>query len=155
MCDALIECVAHVFTHQIMEGKFELSCFAMRLLVLPIIPIVFAYLELGGNWFAYRMLERATLDMVAGVLVFSTLYAFVAALVARFLQVDMALLMVNYGFGFSIVAMLLKLEWGRLPEFTGALLQGDPRLWLLLAVALIGFVISAIFVITSQPAKQL
>jgi hypothetical protein len=134
-----------------METKIELSSLAVRLLVLPIIPILFAYLELGGNWYAYRLLERATLGTIAGTVVFSVLYSFVAALVARVFQIDMALLMVNYGFGFSIVALLLKLEWGRLPEFTGELLQGDPRLWLLMGIALLGFVTSAYFVITSRP----
>jgi hypothetical protein len=137
-----------------METKIELSSIAVRLLVLPIIPLVFAYLELGGNWYAYRLLERPSAGMIAGALVFSVLYSFVAALVARTLQVDMALLMVNYGFGFSIVALLLRLEWGRLPELTGAMLQGDPRLWLLLAIAVAGFISSAFFVVTSHSAGQ-
>jgi hypothetical protein len=136
-----------------MESKIELSSLVVRLLVLPIIPLVFAYLELGGNWYAYRLLERVTPGTLAGTILFSVLYSFVAALVARAFQIDMALLMVNYGFGFSMVALLLKLDWGRLPEFSGALLQSDPRLWLLLAIAMAGFVASAFFVISARPAQ--
>lgn len=121
-----------------------------RVLLLPLIPLVFAYLELGGNWYAYRLFERVAPATVIGVLVFSVAYSLVAAAVARFLKIDLSLLMVNYGFGFSILALLIRLEWGRLPEFTLDLLARLPALWLLLAIATAGFVVSAAFVILAK-----
>src|SRR5687768_203428 len=68
----------------------------IRVLVLPIIPIVFAYLELGGNWFAFRMIERQTVWSVTGTIFFSVVYSFVAAFVAKKFEINLALLMVNY-----------------------------------------------------------
>ncbi len=123
----------------------------IRLLILPIIPIIFAYLELGGNWFAYRMLERPAFWAVSGTLVFSTLYSIVAAFIAKKFQIDLSLLMVNYGFGFAIVSLLLKLDWGKLPEFTNEILKETPNLWVVLIIAAIGFFVSASFVINAPP----
>lgn len=121
----------------------------MRLIILPLIPILFAYLELGGNWFAYRMLDRLNLWSISGTVIFSVLYSFVAALIAKRMNIDLSLLMVNYGFGFAIVSLLLKLDWGKLPEFTNEILKNNPSLWIILSIAALGFFISANFVITS------
>jgi hypothetical protein len=123
----------------------------IRLLILPIIPIIFAYLELGGNWFAYRMLERPVFWSMSGTLIFSTLYSIVAAFIAKKFQIDLSLLMVNYGFGFAIVSLLLKLDWGKLPEFTNEILKETPNLWFVLIIAAIGFFVSASFVINAPP----
>ena len=127
----------------------DVTSVAVRILVLPVIPLIFAYLELGGNWFAYRMIERQTVWSVTGTIFFSVVYSFVAAYVAKKFRIDLALLMVNYGFGFSIVSLLLKLEWGRVPEFTSEVLQATPALGVILLIALVGFVSSAYFVVTS------
>jgi hypothetical protein len=116
---------------------------------LPLIPILFAYLELGGNWFAYRMLARPNVWSISGTVIFSVLYSFVAALIAKRMNIDLSLLMVNYGFGFAIVSLLLKLDWGKLPEFTNEMLKNNPNLWIILFIAALGFFISASFVITS------
>jgi hypothetical protein len=124
----------------------------IRLLILPIIPIIFAYLELGGNWFAYRMLERPVFWSITGTFIFSTVYSIVAAFIAKKFQIDLSLLMVNYGFGFAIVSLLLKLEWGKLPEFTSDILKETPNIWIVLIIAAIGFFVSASFVINA-PAK--
>lgn len=121
----------------------------MRLIVLPLIPILFAYLELGGNWFAYRMLDRLNLWSIGGTVIFSVLYSFVAALIAKRMNIDLSLLMVNYGFGFAIVSLLIKLDWGKLPQFTDDILKNNPNLWIILSIAALGFFISASFVITS------
>lgn len=129
----------------------ELDNVLIRVLLLPVIPLVFAYLELGGNWYAYRLFERVAPATVIGTLAFSIAYSLVAAGVARYLELDLSLLMVNYGFGFAMVALLVRLEWGRLPEFTLDLLTRLPALWLLLVIAAIGFVISAAFVVVSRP----
>lgn len=126
----------------------------IRVLLLPIIPIVFAYLELGGNWFAYRMIERQTVWSVGGTLFFSVIYSFVAALVAKRFEVDLGLLMVNYGFGFSIVSILIKLDWGQIPEFSGELLTAQPLLWIVLVIAVIGFLASAFFVVSALPSTR-
>jgi hypothetical protein len=125
--------------------------FFIRLLILPIIPIIFAYLELGGNWFAYRMLERPVFWSISGTIVLSMVYSIVAALVAKKFQLDLSLLMVNYGFGFAIVSLLLKLDWGKLPEFTNDILKENPNLWIVLIIAVIGFFVSAGFVINAPP----
>lgn len=125
------------------------STVGVRLLVLPVIPLIFAYLELGGNWFAYRMIERQTVWSVTGTIFFSVIYSFVAAYVAKQFKIDLALLMVNYGFGFSIVSLLLKLEWGRIPEFTSEVLMQTPALTSVLLIALLGFLVSAYFVVMS------
>jgi hypothetical protein len=123
-----------------------------RLLLLPIIPLVFAYLELGGNWFGYKLLQGGVSAWSAmGTIVFSVLYSLVAAWVALKLQVDLGLLMVNYGFGFSIVAIFLKLEWGKIPSFSSALLTQYPLLSIVAIVSLIGFFISGYLVVTSYP----
>jgi hypothetical protein len=116
---------------------------------LPLIPILFAYLELGGNWFAYRMLARPNVWSISGTVIFSVLYSFVAALIAKRLDIDLSLLMVNYGFGFAIVSLLLKLDWGKLPQFTNEILKNNPSLLIILFIAALGFFISASFVITS------
>jgi hypothetical protein len=118
-----------------------------RLLILPIIPILFAYLELGGNWFAYRMLERPNLWAIIGTMIFSVLYSLVVAVIAKHMNIDLSLLMVNYGFGFAIVSLLIKLDWGKLPEFTSEILKANQNLWVVLFIAALGFVISASFVI--------
>jgi hypothetical protein len=127
----------------------DVTSVTVRILVLPLIPLVFAYLELGGNWFAYRMIERQTPWSVGGTILFSVLYSFVAAYVAKHFKIDLALLMVNYGFGFSVVSLLLKLEWGQIPQFTGEILQTTPGLWWILGLAVVGFIASAYFVVTS------
>src|SRR5687767_11360952 len=121
----------------------------IRILVLPVIPILFAYLELGGNWFAFRMIERQTIWSVTGTIIFSVLYSFVAAYVAKKFAINLALLMVNYGFGFAIISVLLKLDWGKIPEFTNENLIATPSLWGVLLIALIGFLFSAYIVISS------
>lgn len=127
----------------------DINNFFTRLLILPIIPILFAYLELGGNWFAYRMLERPNLWAIIGTMIFSVLYSLVAAFIAKQMNIDLSLLMVNYGFGFAIVSLLIKLDWGKLPEFTNEILKANQNLWVVLFIAALGFVISASFVIKS------
>ena len=49
----------------------------------------------------------------------------------------------------AIVSLLLKLDWGKLPEFTNEILKNNPNLWIILFIAALGFFISASFVITS------
>lgn len=122
----------------------------IRLLILPIIPLLFAYLELGGNWFAYRLLERPNFWAIAGTVIFSVLYSLVAAIIAKQLNIDLSLLMVNYGFGFAIVSLLLKLDWGKLPEFSTEILRGNPNLWFIFLIAALGFFASASFIINSS-----
>lgn len=129
----------------------QLNDTLIRVLILPIIPILFAYLELGGNWFAFRMIERQTFWSVTGTIFFSVVYSFVAAFVAKKFAINLALLMVNYGFGFAIISVLLKLDWGKIPEFTNENLIAYPMLWGVLVIALIGFLFSAYVVITSPP----
>jgi hypothetical protein len=89
--------------------------------------------------------------MLAGMVLFGMAYALVAAGIARHLRIDLALLMVNYGFGFSIVSLLLRLEWGRLPALSFDLVKANPALWSLFVIALIGFIFSAWFVLASKP----
>ncbi|MEK7672338.1 MAG: hypothetical protein AAB373_00490 [Patescibacteria group bacterium] len=121
-----------------------------KILLIPFIPIVFAYLELGGNWFGLRLLQGgAGLWSVFGTIIFSVLYSIVAAFVAINLKVDIGLLMVNYGFGFSIVSIFLTLNWGKLPSFSPELIKSNPFLWAIFAVAIIGFLMSAYLVITA------
>ena len=125
-----------------------------RLVLLPFIPLLFAYLELGGNWFGYRLLQGGiTMWSVTGTVVFSVLYSLVAAFIAVKMQMDLGLLMVNYGFGFSIVSIFLKLEWGKIPSFSTNLLSLHPLLAIIALVSLIGFVMSGYLVITSMPSS--
>jgi len=119
----------------------------LRLLTLPFIPLLFAYLEQGGNLYAEQTLEVPTPRNLGITFVFSVLYSFVAALVATSLHVNLAIMMVNYGFGFSIVSLLLDLQWNRLPNFTRRRLAANPNLRIPLAIALVGFIASAYFVI--------
>jgi hypothetical protein len=97
------------------------------------------------------MLEHPAFWAISGTLVFSTLYSIVAAFIAKKFQIDLSLLMVNYGFGFAIVSLLLKLDWGKLPEFTNEILKETPNLWIVLIIAAIGFFVSASFVINAPP----
>jgi ABC-type Fe3+ transport system permease subunit len=72
-----------------------------KILLTPIIPVLFAYLELGGNWFGLRLLQRGpSLWSVAGTLIFSVLYSLTAAYISLKFGLNFALLMVAYGFGF-------------------------------------------------------
>lgn len=125
-----------------------------RMLVLPISALVFSYLELGGNYYAYKLLQRRTLYSIAGTLAFSVLYSLVAAFVARRLRLDMGLLMINYGFGFAIIAMLLKLDWGELPKLSLDLLRAHASVRGVLLVALVGFVWSGVTLIRASPAAE-
>jgi len=134
---------------------FKLNVTTKTLLLLPIIALVFAYLELGGNWFAYRMIERQTLWSVGGTAVFATVYSFVAAGIAKWRNVDLGLLMVNYGFGFSVMSIIIKLEWNKIPEFTLQHINEIPLLSYILLIALAGFVISARFVVTTERKKPI
>jgi hypothetical protein len=136
-----------------MNNGIDLSNTLVRVLTLPLIPIAFAYLELGGNWFAYRMIERQTLWSVGGTIFFSVVYSFVAAFVAKQFKIDLGLLMVNYGFGFAVVSLLIKLDWGKIPEFSGKMLQDTPALWIILLIGVLGFLASAYFVITAPPTQ--
>ena len=129
--------------------KLNTNNIFIRLVILPIIPILFAYLELGGNWFAYRMLDRPNIWAISGTIVFSVLYSIVADVIAKQMNIDLSPLMVNYGFGFAIVSLLIKLDFGKLPEFTNEILRANPNLWIVLFIAALGFVISASFVINS------
>ena len=125
-----------------------------RLLLLPVIPLIFAYLELGGNWFGYRLLQGGiTMWSIGGTILFSVLYSLVAAFVALRMHMDLGLLMVNYGFGFSIVSIFLKLEWGKIPSFSNDLLVQHPLLWLIAGISSIGFVASGYLVLTSIPSS--
>lgn len=128
----------------------KLSIATKTALLLPLIALVFAYLELGGNWFAYRMIERQTIWSVGGTAVFATAYSFIAASIAKWRNVDLGLLMVNYGFGFSIMSLILKLKWNKIPEPTLEHIQDIPMLLLVLAIALVAFVMSAWFVVTTE-----
>lgn len=119
----------------------------LKAVLLPFMPLVFAYLEQGGNLFAEKTLDQPTPRNLMTTFFFSVIYAFVAAAVATWLQIDLALLMINYGFGFAMVALLLELEWQRLPTFTLRRVHENPHLRLPLGMALVGFVVSAYFVI--------
>ena len=122
-----------------------------RILLIPFIPILFAYLELGGNWFGVRLLQGGpNFWSVIGTIVFSVLYSIVAAFVALSLKVDIGLLMVNYGFGFSIVSIFLVLNWGKLPSFSVELIKTNPFLWVIFAIAALGFLASAYLVVVSS-----
>ena len=111
-----------------------------RILVVPILPLMFAYLELGGNWFGLRLIQRGpSFWSVAGVIIFSVTYSLVAAAVAYKCKLNLGLLMVNYGFGFSVVSIFLILNWGKIPAFSAELVSTYPLLWGVAAVALVGF----------------
>ncbi len=126
----------------------------LKIIILPFIPLVFAYLELGGNWFGLRLLQKGpNIWSVAGTIIFSVLYSLVAAFVALKLKIDIGLLMVAYGFGFSIVAIFLELEWGKLPSFSKDLIAKNPLLYLVALIALIGFIVSSYLVI-SRPSQN-
>ena len=122
-------------------------------LLLPLISLIFAYFELGGNWFAYRMIDKQTLWSIGGTAFFATVYSFVAAGIAKWRDVDLGLLMVNYGFGFSVISLLLKLEWNRVPEFTLDIIADDPALLGVLAIAVLGFIASGWFVVTTSRSR--
>lgn len=124
-----------------------------RLLLLPVIPLLFAYLERGGNLFGYRLLQGGiTVWSVTGTIVLSVLYSLVAAWVALKLKMDLGLLMVNYGFGFSMVSVFLRLEWGKIPSFSMETLTRHPLLWVVTLVAFVGFLMSGFLVVMSEPS---
>lgn len=126
-----------------------------RILLIPFVPILFAYLELGGNWFGLRLLQGGpNFWSITGTVVFSVLYSIVAAFVALSLKVDIGLLMVNYGFGFSIVSIFLTLNWGKLPSFSPELIKANPFLWVVFAVAVLGFLASAYLVVVSSSTAR-
>ena len=89
------------------------------------------------------------IGLLIGTIIFSVLYSLVAAVIAKHMNIDLLLLMVNYGFGFAIVSLLIKFDWGKLPEFTSEILKANQNLWVVLFIAALGFVISASFVIKS------
>ena len=68
---------------------------------------------------------------------------------AKKINIDLSFLMVNYGFGFAIVSLLIKLDFDKLPEFTNEIFRANPKIWIFLFIAALGFVISASFVINS------
>ena len=121
------------------------------LLILPIIPVVFAYLELGGNWFGLRLLEKGISPWsILGTVLFSVAYSLVSAFVALRMKFDLGLLMVSYGFGFSMIAIFLRLKLGELPAFSGELIKTHPSLWLVGLIAFLGFAVSSYILITSK-----
>lgn len=120
-----------------------------RIVLLPVIPILFAYLEQGGNLYAEQTIEKPTLRNMVVTFFFSVIYAFVAAFVSTLLDVDFALMMINYGFGFSIISLLLDLGWNELPHFTLDRVRANPKLRILLVIAVFGSVVSAYFVVFS------
>jgi hypothetical protein len=61
--------------------------------------------------------------------------------------------MVNYGFGFSIVSIFLRLEWGKVPFLSTELIKQHPLLWVIAAIAVVGFVVSGYLVVTSTPSS--
>lgn len=123
----------------------------LKIIVTPLIPVLFAYLELGGNWFGLRLLQRGfNLWSVLGTIIFSVLYSLTAAFVSIKLGFNLGLLMVAYGFGFSIVSIFLYLEWGKLPSFSTDLIKAYPLLWVVGAIALLGFLVSSFLVVTSK-----
>ncbi len=125
----------------------------LRVLATPLIPILYAYFELGGNWFALRLFQRgANAWSISGILFFSVIYSLVSAFVALKLKMDMGLLMVCYGFGFSIISIFLQLEWGKIPDFSMNLIKAHPALWFIAAIALVGFVVSGYLVVTTEVA---
>lgn len=123
-----------------------------RILLVPFLPLIFAYLELGGNWFGLRLVQRGpSVWSVTGVIVFSVAYSLVAAVIAHKFKLNLGLLMVNYGFGFSVVSIFLTLNWGEIPEFSTELLSTYPLLWGVAAIAIVGFLISGFLVVTAPP----
>jgi hypothetical protein len=50
----------------------------------------------------------------------------------------------------SIISIFLILEWGELPTYSSDLIKAYPLLWLVGAIALLGFLISAYLVVTSK-----
>lgn len=123
----------------------------MRILATPLIPILYAYFELGGNWFALRLFQRgANAWSVSGTFFFSVIYSLVSAFVALKLKMDMGLLMVCYGFGFSIISIFLQLEWGKIPNFSMSLITAHPTLWFIALIALVGFLVSSYLVVTTK-----
>lgn len=127
--------------------------FYLRLLLLPILPIMFAYLELGGNWHALRMLQKPSLWHLWGLVVFSVGYVLVVAIIAYFVKIHMGLLMVSYGFGFAFIAIFLELEWGSWPSFSSQLIGEYPLLWGVCVLAIVGFIGTSwlVFVIKAPP----
>ena len=123
-----------------------------RILLVPFLPLIFAYLELGGNWFGLRLVQRGpSVWSVAGVIIFSVAYSLVAAVVAHKFKFNLGLLMVNYGFGFSVVSIFLILNWGEIPEFSMKLVSTYPLLWGVAAIAIVGFLISGYLLVTAPP----
>lgn len=122
-------------------------------MLLPV-PIIFAYLELGGNWYGYKLLseDKNKLMYLIGTIIFSVLYSLVAAFVAiKFFNINIGKLMVNYGFGFSAIATFLVLEWGKLPSLSWDIFRSSPTLYgTLLIIELIGFLLSGYLVVTDK-----
>jgi len=119
----------------------------VRLIFLPVIPILFAYLEQGGNLYAQLTIAKPTLRNFVVTFFFSVIYSFVAAYVSIVLDVSLALMMINYGFGFSAISLLLDLEWNKLPHFTLHRIRANPNLRIPLGIAILGSVTSAYFVV--------
>jgi hypothetical protein len=126
----------------------------LKRLVLVALPLLFAYLELGGNWFAYRLLERRTAWSISGVIVFSVLYSIVAAYAAKALRVDLKYLMINYGFGFTLIATVLELEWGKLPALTVSTLRQNRDLYPVVFIAALGFLWSFVILLRSPSVDE-
>ncbi len=90
---------------------------------------------------------------ITGTVVFSVAYSLVVAVIATKFKINLALLMVNYGFGFSTVSIFLVLEWGKIPSFSPELVQAYPLLWIVAAIAVIGFLVSAYLVLIASPTS--
>jgi hypothetical protein len=127
-----------------------ISEMAIRILILPTIPVLFAYLEQGGNLYAEKTIGNPTLRNLLVTLFFSVIYSFVAAIVSRSMGVNLALMMINYGFGFSIVSMLLELKWRSVPTFSLQRIKENPRSKWSLIIAVLGFASSAYFVVFTE-----
>jgi hypothetical protein len=56
--------------------------------------------------------------------------------------------MLKYGFGFSRVCLLVKLDWDKISDFSNEIFKISPTLWFILFIAGIGFIICTGFVMT-------
>ncbi len=130
---------------------FILFSIVQKFFVAPFIIVLFAYLELGGNWFGLRLIQGGpTFWSVTGTILFSVAYSLTTAVIVLRHNVDMGLLMVNYGFGFSIVSIFLKLEWGKIPTFSNELVRSHSFLWIVAAIAVVGFGTSLYLLLTAK-----
>jgi hypothetical protein len=117
----------------------------MQFLFLPFITFIFAYLELGGNYYAIKLLENKSPNwviLIVNTIIFSVLYSITTALFQQYTKLNMQLLMIHYGIAFSIVSMFFDIEWGKIPSLNLAIFDRGSIFLLLLLYLLMGYVLT-------------